>query len=645
MGQTATTPVNPGTQNSRNSAGGGNGGSSGGDAHANDRRRVTFGGPTAAIRPKSPRQHTTTGMSTRQSWPNILHPPDTIPTAASEIAGPSSGTPNHLFHTTHGKNIVLSPNHKLATRNGSFCNAIVFTHRPLRLQDPLHLQLIQSTQGWSGVIRFGFTCHCPDRLKPHMLPKYACPDLTVKPGYWVKALRETLAANGNVLSFFVNSRGEVFYSVNNEPFHMFFNGVDVSKPLWALIDVYGNTTGVRIVDEHTMPNTFNLAPTSSYPHNEILARGPTSSASSHSLPPTINASSSEGTVLPPPPPPPPPGSLSQLPPLPPLPAPLHPHIQHLPFHSVHGSNISFSDGLMTAERKGDVFCGGLVFICRSLKMDEAVFISIKKVNHRYIGHLGIGLTNCDPKVLRDAPIPDDAEHVYDRPEYWVLTREFEQPAVNDILGVVFNSEGEVHLLNADGSSRCCLMFVDTTIPLWLYFDVYGTTQAVQSLGFRTISIPSTGMTETTAESNTSNLNTASASEAEAAATAELLSSLSLTMTTSSSSQSITGTASSGQSLPLTSASAAATSKPKPPRPSKPPTKTAGAKVPQKPPPAPSAGVSEEEECSICFEAPVNAVFYKCGHVCCCFECANKMRGSSCPICRAVIADIIRMYKP
>ena len=227
----------------------GNGGSSSADSRANDPRRVTFGGPAAdVIRPKPPRQQTTTGMSTRQSWPNINQPSaDTIPTEAADIAGPSNMSPNHLFHTCHGKNIVLSPNRKLATRSGSFCNAIVFTYRPLRLQDPLHLQLIQSTQGWSGVIRFGFTCHCPDRLKPNTMPKYACPDLTVKQGYWVKALRETLAANGNILSFFVNSRGEVFYSINGEPYHMFFNGVDVAKPLWALIDVYGNTTGIRII--------------------------------------------------------------------------------------------------------------------------------------------------------------------------------------------------------------------------------------------------------------------------------------------------------------------------------------------------------------------------------------------------------------
>ena len=137
---------------------------------------------------------------------------------------------------------------------------------------------------------------------------------------------------------------------------------------------------------------------------------------------------------------------------------------------------------MSAERKSDVCSGGLVFICRSLKVNEAVFICIKSVNHRYIGHLGIGLTTCDPKALKDVPIPDDAEHVYDRPEYWVLTREFDQPAVNDILGIVFNVDGEVHLLNPDGSTKSCLMFVDTTIPLWLYFDIYGVTQAIQTLG-------------------------------------------------------------------------------------------------------------------------------------------------------------------
>lgn len=54
-------------------------------------------------------------------------------------------------------------------------------------------------------------------------------------------------------------------------------------------------------------------------------------------------------------------------------------------------------------------------------------------------------------------------------------------------------------------------------------------------------------------------------------------------------------------------------------------------------------------CSVCMENAVNAVLYTCGHMCMCFSCARKLlrhRGDNrrCPMCRAVIRDIIKIYR-
>jgi len=43
-----------------------------------------------------------------------------------------------------------------------------------------------------------------------------------------------------------------------------------------------------------------------------------------------------------------------------------------------------------------------------------------------------------------------------------------------------------------------------------------------------------------------------------------------------------------------------------------------------------------------------AVFYRCGHLCCCMPCATKIFHGSvgarlCPCCRAPIKEIIRAY--
>ncbi|XP_023282735.1 E3 ubiquitin-protein ligase NEURL1-like, partial [Seriola lalandi dorsalis] len=100
---------------------------------------------------------------------------------------------------------------------------------------------------WSGALRLGFTCKDPSRINPDTLPKYACPDLVSQSGFWAKALPEELSNEGNVISFWVDKKGRVFYRINDSSSMLFFSGVHVSEPLWALIDVYGLTRGVQLL--------------------------------------------------------------------------------------------------------------------------------------------------------------------------------------------------------------------------------------------------------------------------------------------------------------------------------------------------------------------------------------------------------------
>lgn len=54
------------------------------------------------------------------------------------------------------------------------------------------------------------------------------------------------------------------------------------------------------------------------------------------------------------------------------------------------------------------------------------------------------------------------------------------------------------------------------------------------------------------------------------------------------------------------------------------------------------------ECTICCERPIDSVLYMCGHMCMCYDCAVQQwrgkGGGHCPLCRAVIRDVIRTYK-
>lgn len=100
---------------------------------------------------------------------------------------------------------------------------------------------------WSGVLRFGFTIHDPDLLTT--LPRYACPDLTNKYGYWAKALPEKFANQDTVVSFEVGRSGDVMLAVNGEEKGIFLGKVATTLPLWGLLDIYGNTNAVEFIGE------------------------------------------------------------------------------------------------------------------------------------------------------------------------------------------------------------------------------------------------------------------------------------------------------------------------------------------------------------------------------------------------------------
>lgn len=74
-------------------------------------------------------------------------------------------------------------------------------------------------------------------------------------GFWAKALPEEFANEGNVIAFWVDKKGRVFYRINESSPMLFFSGVRTAEPLWALIDVYGLTRGVQLLGKTVHNNT------------------------------------------------------------------------------------------------------------------------------------------------------------------------------------------------------------------------------------------------------------------------------------------------------------------------------------------------------------------------------------------------------
>jgi hypothetical protein len=111
------------------------------------------------------------------------------------------------FHDVCGKNIILSASGRVAKRiETSFCDAIVFSQRPVYFNEKVYIRVVQTSDLWTSMIRFGFTSVDPDSLRkrrffpgseptarsmddededddyPYNLPKYVYPDLTNKDG-------------------------------------------------------------------------------------------------------------------------------------------------------------------------------------------------------------------------------------------------------------------------------------------------------------------------------------------------------------------------------------------------------------------------------------------------------------------------------
>lgn len=53
----------------------------------------------------------------------------------------------------------------------------------------------------------------------------------------------------------------------------------------------------------------------------------------------------------------------------------------------------------------------------------------------------------------------------------------------------------------------------------------------------------------------------------------------------------------------------------------------------------AASSSQGESCAVCMERPISVTMKPCKHACCCYECAIKLIGGPCPICRRIITKV------
>lgn len=155
-----------------------------------------------------------------------------------------------LFHPhVKGSQIVMNQSHRIASRAATFHDGIVFSNRPVQPYEKVMLKILKEDCKWKGGLRLGFTREDPSGLEPRKLPPFLCPNLVFQGNTWACVLPEEYEGEGNVVSFWVDRCGSVFCSSNRgaECF-LLFNGVPVTTSLWAVLDIYGKTKAIQLLD-------------------------------------------------------------------------------------------------------------------------------------------------------------------------------------------------------------------------------------------------------------------------------------------------------------------------------------------------------------------------------------------------------------
>uniref|UniRef100_A0A8C6WN85 E3 ubiquitin-protein ligase NEURL1B n=1 Tax=Neogobius melanostomus TaxID=47308 RepID=A0A8C6WN85_9GOBI len=489
-----------------------------------------------------------------------------------------------------------------ATRKNSFCNGITFSHRPVHLYEKVRLRLTGVHTGWSGALRFGFTSLDPSELVATDIPKYACPDLVTRPGYWAKALPERLALKDNVLSFWADRHGRVFYSINDGEPILFHCGLSIGCPLWAIIDIYGITQEVMLLEstfaESVGPSCLSTARLSAYLpqsshdsanyNNNQLENNQAAAAKMADLQlnnysqliPCCSTTSSSTTPSTAP-------TASRVV-RPGLPSPLN---NDLHFHPVHGSDVILSTDRLAACIHFLDSSRTLVFSDRPLHVGETLYVDVGHLNLPYFGALLFGLTSCDPTSLHAADLPADPELLLDRKEYWVVHRGIPIPCSGDVLSFTLLSTGEVHhAINGVGRGR--LLCVDSSQVLWAFFTLHGAVNRLRILGKTGQGSPAPSLSQSSSPDDSDSDLAFSVNRSSSASESSL-----------------------------------------------------GFALNNCPRAAPGG---KNGECTICFDHEVDTVIYTCGHMCLCNECGLKLKrqlNACCPICRRPIKDVIKTYRP
>lgn len=313
-----------------------------------------------------------------------------------------------------------------------FSRGIAFSSRPVEIKERIYLKISETTDRWSGGLRVGFTCIDPAVMECKV-PELLVPNARRLKGFWARAIPVKHNIQDCVVYFYVSLTGKLVICINGKK-KILCDGINTRIPLWAAVDVYGNCTGVQIIDSNSnlIPELSRMSIT----EEEEVRRWPIRFNDSRGLAPLL-------------------------------------------FHNTKGRSVHMSEDGCVASRSQSSYEQGYVFTMHPITYGEKIIIQVLKSDVRFSGSLAFGLTSCNPASLRQSDLPDDSDVLLDRPEYWVVTKNVSSSSrTGDEIALCVTPTGEV-TISKNGSPPVFLMNVDVTLQLWAFMDIYGSTESIR----------------------------------------------------------------------------------------------------------------------------------------------------------------------
>jgi len=356
------------------------------------------------------------------------------------------------FHQRHGSLIKLGNNNRTSERKrpfDEFNNGVVMTHRNLQDNEMFEIRLDRLVDKWSGSIEVGVTTHNPGQLDFPATMTNLRNGTTMMSGAGIltngKGTRREYGqfnldelAEGDRIGMMRRSNGNLHYFINGQD-----QGVAasrVSDQVWGVVDLYGMTVKVTIVDRDERDE-----------QNLITRRN---------LALRMN----------------------------PEPLELQPS-DKLMFHTACGSHAAVINSGITSHRPNaaDDFNFGVVLTNRPIKTNEVFEVRLDKMVSKWAGSIEIGVTTHAPS---DLEFPSTMTNI--RSGTWMMTgngvmhngtttiddygQNLDKLKVGDRVGVVRKDSGVLHFfVNGEDQGPAA-----SNVPDRVYgvIDLYG--QAAQA---------------------------------------------------------------------------------------------------------------------------------------------------------------------